>query len=574
MVRRHSADPPHPSLARRIRDGWRRISRWLNSVMPKGLYARALLIIIAPMVILQSVVAFVFMERHWNLVTQHLSAGGGARHRGADRRLQRLSAGRRPRAASARSRRTASAWSVDFLPARRHAAAGTEAVLLAARPGAVGGAAQADRPAVLDRHRRPLGAGRDPHPARQHGDARVRPPQRRLRLEFRDLPALDGRHLARCCWPSPSSSCATRSSRSCGSPTPPKASARAARCRISGRAARARCGARRPAFIEMKTRIERAIEQRTAMLAGVSHDLRTVLTRFKLELALLGDAPGSRGDEEGRRRDGAHARGLSRLRARRHRRAVGADRHGGLPRRAQGRRRAQRPQGDRRVPRPADRHGAAGGVQALPRQSGVERGALCAVDRDHRPSRPSLSHRHGRRRRAGHSGRHARGGVQAVPAARRRAQPGRGRHRAWASRSRATSRARMAATSRSATARSAACARRCGCRSSRPSSASDVFAAVRSSRAARAARRRGPRRMQAGMRQRSSRKPAQRSARASSRSSAAMVRSRPSSSSSTQARARARTAAPRLARAPCRAGRARRCRRRSASSAASAPPWR
>src|SRR6185295_3276733 len=45
------------------------------------------------------------------------------------------------------------------------------------------------------------------------------------------------------------------------------------------------------AFIEMKTRIERAIEQRTAMLAGVSHDLRTVLTRFKLELALLGDSP-------------------------------------------------------------------------------------------------------------------------------------------------------------------------------------------------------------------------------------------------------------------------------------------
>jgi two-component system osmolarity sensor histidine kinase EnvZ len=41
------------------------------------------------------------------------------------------------------------------------------------------------------------------------------------------------------------------------------------------------------AFIEMKMRIERAIEQRTAMLAGVSHDLRTVLTRFKLELALI-----------------------------------------------------------------------------------------------------------------------------------------------------------------------------------------------------------------------------------------------------------------------------------------------
>ena len=45
------------------------------------------------------------------------------------------------------------------------------------------------------------------------------------------------------------------------------------------------------AFIEMKTRVERAIEQRTTMLAGVSHDLRTVLTRFKLELALIDDSP-------------------------------------------------------------------------------------------------------------------------------------------------------------------------------------------------------------------------------------------------------------------------------------------
>jgi two-component system, OmpR family, osmolarity sensor histidine kinase EnvZ len=45
------------------------------------------------------------------------------------------------------------------------------------------------------------------------------------------------------------------------------------------------------AFLMMKERIERHVEQRTAMLAGVSHDLRTVLTRFKLELALLDDVP-------------------------------------------------------------------------------------------------------------------------------------------------------------------------------------------------------------------------------------------------------------------------------------------
>ncbi|HMT14565.1 MAG TPA: ATP-binding protein, partial [Aestuariivirga sp.] len=45
------------------------------------------------------------------------------------------------------------------------------------------------------------------------------------------------------------------------------------------------------AFLDMKRRIARHVEQRTAMLAGVSHDLRTILTRFKLELAVLGDSP-------------------------------------------------------------------------------------------------------------------------------------------------------------------------------------------------------------------------------------------------------------------------------------------
>ncbi len=47
------------------------------------------------------------------------------------------------------------------------------------------------------------------------------------------------------------------------------------------------------AFIEMKRRVERATEQRTAMLNGVSHDLRTMLTRFKLSLALLDNSADS-----------------------------------------------------------------------------------------------------------------------------------------------------------------------------------------------------------------------------------------------------------------------------------------
>jgi len=46
---------------------WRRFT-------PRSLYARALIIVIAPIVILQSVLVFVFMERHWNTVTRRLSA--------------------------------------------------------------------------------------------------------------------------------------------------------------------------------------------------------------------------------------------------------------------------------------------------------------------------------------------------------------------------------------------------------------------------------------------------------------------------------------------------------------------
>ncbi|GAA0292574.1 ATP-binding protein [Rhodovulum strictum] len=45
------------------------------------------------------------------------------------------------------------------------------------------------------------------------------------------------------------------------------------------------------AFLDMRARIERQIEQRTLMLSGVSHDLRTPLTRLKLELSMAEETP-------------------------------------------------------------------------------------------------------------------------------------------------------------------------------------------------------------------------------------------------------------------------------------------
>lgn len=139
-------------MATPITGRWDRFAQLLKVAMPKGLYARALLIIIVPMVVVQSVVAFMFVERQWNLVNYYLSSAVTREiatlidvyksyPQGADRaELRRIAQER----LGTRRR---------FPPRDAIAAAGAEAVLLAARCRAVRRNPQA-RAAVLDRHGR------------------------------------------------------------------------------------------------------------------------------------------------------------------------------------------------------------------------------------------------------------------------------------------------------------------------------------------------------------------------------------------------------------------------------------
>jgi two-component system, OmpR family, osmolarity sensor histidine kinase EnvZ len=277
------------SAARYVTGPWDRFTRWLKSVMPKGLYARALLIIIIPMVVLQSVVAFMFVERQSSLVTYYLSSA-------VTQEIATLIDVYKtdPQAANrAQLRRIAQdrlGLVVDFLP-------GTELP----PPGPKPFFSQLDG-SLSDQIRKQIGlpfwidtVGRS-----SIVEIRIKLDDTIMRVFAPRADAYNSNSSIFLLWMVLTSlvvlTIAILFLRNQIKPIVRLADA--AEAFGKGREApnfRPR-GAREvrraaAAFLEMKVRIERAIEQRTTMLAGVSHDLRTVLTRFKLELALLGNSP-------------------------------------------------------------------------------------------------------------------------------------------------------------------------------------------------------------------------------------------------------------------------------------------
>jgi two-component system osmolarity sensor histidine kinase EnvZ len=277
------------SAAIRVSDRWSRFNVWFRGMMPKGLYARALLIIIAPMVILQSVVAFVFMERHWNLVTRHLSAAVV----GDIAAVMEIYKNYPQEPDNTRLKKIAQSrlgLTVDFLPISEMPPPGPKPFFsLLDQSLSVELRKQIGRPFWIDT------VGRS-----ALVEIRIQLDDKVMRVFARRSAAYASNSEAFLMWMVGTSlvllTVAILFLRN--QIRPILRLADAAESFGKGREApdfRPR-GAREvrraaQAFIEMKQRIERSIEQRTAMLAGVSHDLRTVLTRFKLELALLGDAP-------------------------------------------------------------------------------------------------------------------------------------------------------------------------------------------------------------------------------------------------------------------------------------------
>jgi two-component system osmolarity sensor histidine kinase EnvZ len=276
------------TAAARFSDFHERYGFSLREIMPKGLYARALLIIIVPMVLLQSVVAFVFMERHWNTVTQRLS-NAVVQDIAALIDIYMTYPQDPDHAQIRRIAQDKLGLAVDFLPATALPPPGPKPFFsLLDHTLSQGISRRIGKPFWIDT------VGRS-----ALVEIRIKLDDTVMRVFARRSAAYASNSEIFLLWMVGTSLVLITVAILFlnNQIRPILRLADAAESFGKGREVpnfRPR-GAREvrraaAAFIEMKTRIERAIEQRTAMLAGVSHDLRTILTRFKLELALFGDS--------------------------------------------------------------------------------------------------------------------------------------------------------------------------------------------------------------------------------------------------------------------------------------------
>ena len=265
-----------------------RLAITLNRVLPKRLYTRALMIIIVPMVLLQAIVAYAFMERHWQAVTARLS---GALSQDIAALVDLYEA--RPAGSGAGTLEKVAAQrlglDVDFLPAEGLPPPQVkpffdildEVLTIELRK-------RLQRPFWLDT----VGSS-------SVLEIRVQLPDAVMRVSARRSQAYASNSHIFLIWMAGSSLVlifvAVILLRNQIRPILRLADAaedfgkgRDVQYRPRGAREVRRAGI---AFLEMKNRIERAIEQRTTMLNGVSHDLRTILTRFRLSLALLPEGP-------------------------------------------------------------------------------------------------------------------------------------------------------------------------------------------------------------------------------------------------------------------------------------------
>ncbi len=275
---------------RRLRYPWLIFTRWIAAKMPKGLYGRSLIIIIAPMVLLQSVVAFVFMERHWQAVTQRLSTAVVRDVAGLVEVIETYPQDTEYETIT-RIARDKFALNISILPADP---------LPAPNPKPFFSILDSILSQQLNQQiRRPFWM--DTVGDSNLLEIRIKLEKNVLRVFLRRSRAYASNTLIFLLWMSGTSIVLIIISILFlrNQIRPIQNLAEAAESFGKGRAMpegfrpRGAQEVRRAgqAFLEMRERIERQIEQRTTMLAGVSHDLRTILTRFKLQLALLHKTP-------------------------------------------------------------------------------------------------------------------------------------------------------------------------------------------------------------------------------------------------------------------------------------------